>query len=345
MSIIVPIYNTEKYLNECLNSLINQSMKEIEIILVNDGSTDNSLSICSKYASIDERIKVINKSNSGVHDARNIGFDNVTSDYFTYLESDDYLPIDACQILYNMILSKDTDLAFSSYYCVLPSGIKEKQPYYDDEIYFNKNNVEHRLMVDTLGLTNNRIKHPELIDSLLTCTAKIYKTSIVRNHRIKWTSRKETYSDCLDFLLRYMSFSNSAYYKLIPTYYYRRTNASSQTATFRPGTLELWRKQFFQIEKFIIKNNYNFLLPAYYSRVCFTIIPIGGNAYRMKYIKDSISEIERALNIPEYTEAFKNFNIHSLPIIYQPLFFFAKHKRSILFYIMTYIMRYAMSKR
>lgn len=345
LSVIIPIYNAEKYLYECLDSVIHQSMNEIEIILVNDGSTDKSLEICNEYASSDKRIKVITKENGGVHEARNIGLDYVTSDYFTYLESDDWLPTNACQCLYEMITTKNVDLFLSSYFCVLPSGIKEKTPYLEEEILFSKQDVLHRLMVDTLGLTDSRIKHPELIDSLLTCTAKIYKTDIARKNNILWKSRKETYSDCLDYLLRYMSVCQSAFYKRVPLYYYRRTNTSSQTATFRPGTLELWQRQFFQLEEFIKQNDLAFLMPAYYSRVCFTIIPIGGNAYRMNDKKKALKEINKALAIPEYSEAFKYFKIRSLPIKYRPLFYFAKHKMSLLFFYMTSLMRYAMSKR
>ena len=345
LSVIIPIYNAEKYLNECLDSVIHQSMNEIEIILVNDGSTDKSLDICYEYANSDNRIKIISQENGGVHEARNIGLKNVTTEYFTYLESDDWLPSNACQVLYDMITTKNVDLFLSSYFCVLPSGIKEKKPYSEEEIFFSEEEVLHRLMVDTLGLTDKRLKHPELIDSLLTCTAKIYKTDIARSNNILWKSRKETYSDCLDFLLRYISVCKSAFYKHVPLYFYRRTNTSSQTATFRSGTLDLWQKQFLQLEYFINHNNFVFLMPAYYSRVCFTIIPIGGNAYRMNNKKKALKEIKIALSIPEYSEAFKHFKIHSLPLKYRPLFYFAKHRMTFSFFYMTSLMRYAMSKR
>lgn len=91
ISIIVPIYNTEKYLERCFQSLINQSYENLEIILINDGSNDNSLDICNKYKEKDDRIIVINKKHSGVSDSRNIGIKRATGDYIGFVDSDDYI--------------------------------------------------------------------------------------------------------------------------------------------------------------------------------------------------------------------------------------------------------------
>ena len=100
ISIIVPIYNVEKYLERCINSLINQTYKNIEIILVNDGSTDNSLIICEKYKNIDSRIILVNKENGGLSDARNVGIDNSSGNYITFIDSDDYIDDDYVYTLY-----------------------------------------------------------------------------------------------------------------------------------------------------------------------------------------------------------------------------------------------------
>lgn len=94
VSIIVPIYNTEKYLERCLQSLINQDYKNIEIILINDGSNDNSLAICNKYKNKDNRIIVIDKEHTGVADTRNIGLREATGDYIGFVDSDDYIDKD-----------------------------------------------------------------------------------------------------------------------------------------------------------------------------------------------------------------------------------------------------------
>ena len=94
ISIIVPIYNTEKYLERCLQSILNQSYRNIEIILVNDGSDDNSLAICNKYKDKDKRIIVIDKKHTGVADTRNIGLEKASGNYIGFVDSDDYIDID-----------------------------------------------------------------------------------------------------------------------------------------------------------------------------------------------------------------------------------------------------------
>lgn len=98
-SIIVPVYNVEKYIHKCINSLIKQTFKNIEIILVDDGSPDNCPKICDEYSRIDNRIKVIHKNNGGLSDARNFGIRSATGEYILFLDSDDFLEGNACEAL------------------------------------------------------------------------------------------------------------------------------------------------------------------------------------------------------------------------------------------------------
>lgn len=91
ISVIVPIYNGETYLSECIESILKQTYENIELILVNDGSKDNSKNIIDKYALLDNRIKAIHKENSGVSDSRNVGLKNTTGDYICFVDQDDYI--------------------------------------------------------------------------------------------------------------------------------------------------------------------------------------------------------------------------------------------------------------
>lgn len=109
-SIIVPIYNAEKYLEKCINSLINQTYKNIEIILVNDGSTDSSLSICDKYDKNNSNVRLYDIENQGVSSARNFGISKVTGDYVLFVDSDDYLEKNAIEIINENISDRDIDL-------------------------------------------------------------------------------------------------------------------------------------------------------------------------------------------------------------------------------------------
>lgn len=109
VSVIVPVYNVEKYLEECLDSIINQTLEDIEIICVNDGSTDNSLSILESFAKKEDRIKIISQENQGLAAARNLGLDNVNGDYVFFIDSDDFLELNALEELYNIAVEKSLD--------------------------------------------------------------------------------------------------------------------------------------------------------------------------------------------------------------------------------------------
>ena len=115
VSVIVPIYKVEKFLYKCIKTILQQSYKNLEIILVDDGSPDNCGKMCDEYATQDRRIKVIHKQNGGLSDARNAGIDIATGDYITFIDSDDYIMSDMIESLMNIIVEEDTDIAQCDY--------------------------------------------------------------------------------------------------------------------------------------------------------------------------------------------------------------------------------------
>ena len=116
ITVIVPVYNVEHYLDKCLDSVIKQTYKNIEIIVVNDGSTDNSGEICQEYAQKDNRIVYIEKENGGLSDARNAGLDQMTESYVTFVDSDDWIEQDYVETLYQKITEYQADIAIGNYY-------------------------------------------------------------------------------------------------------------------------------------------------------------------------------------------------------------------------------------
>ena len=115
ITVIVPVYNVENYLEKCLDSLINQTYKNIEIIVINDGSTDNQGEICQEYAQKDNRIVYIEKENGGLSDARNVGLDKMTGSYVTFIDSDDWIEQDYIETLYKKIVEYQADIAVGNY--------------------------------------------------------------------------------------------------------------------------------------------------------------------------------------------------------------------------------------
>ena len=114
VSLIVPIYNTSKYLNKCIDSLINQTLKDIEILLINDGSSDNSEDIIKKYS--DKRIKYIAKKNEGIGKTRNLGIAKASGQYLAFVDSDDYLDKSFCEKMYNKATKDECDLVICNFY-------------------------------------------------------------------------------------------------------------------------------------------------------------------------------------------------------------------------------------
>ena len=116
LSIIVPIYNVEQYVDKCIQSILNQTYQNLEIILVDDGATDRSGSIADSYAAKDKRIKVLHKENGGISDARNYGLDHVTGDYILFVDSDDFIENTMCERLFAVANSTNADMVSCNYY-------------------------------------------------------------------------------------------------------------------------------------------------------------------------------------------------------------------------------------
>ena len=113
VSIVIPVYNMEKYLARCMESIFAQTLKDIEVILVDDGGTDASVGMCDEYAKADERVQVIHKPNGGLSDARNVGAKHATSDYVIFVDSDDYVEVNMCERLYQHAITQKADIVTS----------------------------------------------------------------------------------------------------------------------------------------------------------------------------------------------------------------------------------------
>lgn len=116
ITVIVPVYNVENYLNKCLDSIISQTYKNIEIVVVNDGSTDASGEICKEFSEMDHRILYIEQENAGLSAARNTGLDNMSGNYVTFVDLDDWIEQDYVETLYKKIVEYQADIAVGNYY-------------------------------------------------------------------------------------------------------------------------------------------------------------------------------------------------------------------------------------
>jgi len=153
ISVIIPIYNVEKYLNVCLDSILNQTYKKIEIILVDDGSTDSSLSICHEYKKADERIKIISKSNGGLSSARNAGLDVALGDYISFLDSDDWLEFNTYSLLVDIISKTRHDIIAYNFRKIDDNYIVSEINSYSDCLLQSSSgkDIAKKILTDELG--------------------------------------------------------------------------------------------------------------------------------------------------------------------------------------------------
>ena len=139
ISIIVPVYKAEKYLNRCVESIVNQTYKNLEIILVDDGSPDNCPQMCDEWAEKDGRIKVIHKENGGAAMARNAALDTASGDYIGFVDSDDWIACNMYEVLYNSLIENDSDISMCRHFDVdAQSAIKEIDFYFSEEAITGK---------------------------------------------------------------------------------------------------------------------------------------------------------------------------------------------------------------
>ena len=192
VTVIISIYNSEKYLSNCLNSIINQTLKEIEIICINDGSTDNSLRILNYYKKIDNRIIIYNQKNKGVNCARNLGLKNAKGEYILFFDSDDLLIKDALEKLYNLSKYKNLEIVFFNAKFIFKNNITEIQ--YPNNIFYKIDSFNN-IIKNGKDLFLNMIKENKFI--LSPCFQFINHNFLLKN-RIKFLKRIK-YDDILFF--------------------------------------------------------------------------------------------------------------------------------------------------
>lgn len=167
ISIVVPIYNVEKYLKKCVDSIINQTYKNLEIILVDDGSPDNCSKICDEYARQDSRIKVIHKENGGLSEARNAGMKIATGEYISFIDSDDWIKSEMIEDMYNRMIEDKSDLASSGVLWVDENGVEIRNATVSENCVLNTEQALSELIND--GKLKQHVWN------------KLYKTDLIKN--------------------------------------------------------------------------------------------------------------------------------------------------------------------
>ena len=242
VSIIIPIYNTEKYLDRCMQSVLSQTLKDIEIILVDDESPDNAPMMCDDYAKQDSRIKVIHKKNGGLGFARNSGLDVASGEYVAYLDSDDYVAKNMYEILYNKAKDYKCDVVMCGYNFVDRYGhvnnctnTMQKQLYEEDDVL--------KILFATLGAAPK-----DFTDNIMGMSVwrAIYSVDIIKKNNIRFPSEREFICEDAIFHIDFFHKIKRAYIIEEALYYYCN-NPGSLSRIFREDRYEkdkvLYKKQ------------------------------------------------------------------------------------------------------
>ena len=244
ISIVIPVYNAEKYLEQCLNSIKDQTYKNFEVILVNDGSIDHSESICMDFVKVDTRFKYFTKVNGGASSARNFGLDHVTGDFITFIDADDWVDENHLEVLINNIKDNNSDMAVSSIKKFDMSNNFRFRMYSNQEKYllnYNKLNREEFLVI-----------LPKLIyasNSYKIAVSKLFKKELVTNIRF---DESIIYEEDLEFFFKLYLNINSISYVDEVTYIYRLHDESSSSKFSQlhmEQELTIYKKMYERIEE------------------------------------------------------------------------------------------------
>ena len=229
VSIIVPVYNSEKFLDSCIQSLVKQSYKKIEIIIINDGSTDQSKVLCDYYAKNDQRITVVHKTNEGVTQARLIGLQYSNGSYVTFVDSDDFVHMRFVEIMVDMALKYNTDMVGCQYYHVTKNAVfkTEKRP---EEGLYGKENIRHLLKTNFLydSKKEKAGMHPFICTKLIR---RQYVGEMLEAGKNLW------YEEDLAGILKLLYSINKMYILSDYLYYYTQHNRQV-TKIFNPNLWE-----------------------------------------------------------------------------------------------------------
>ncbi|MFD1334544.1 glycosyltransferase family 2 protein [Oceanobacillus iheyensis] len=337
VSVIVPVYNAENYLSKSIESLINQSHQSIEIILVDDGSTDDSLSICESYANQDTRVKVHSIKNSGVSAARNLGIDVATGEYITFVDSDDWTEIDMLEHAVANIKQTESDLVIWSYF----------KNYYNNEVKLSLIPGGDQVFDDDksilyLKTIYGRYSEEEVTEgvSVGTTWCKLYKTDFIKKNSLKFNPSLTRAQDTI-FSIYAFSYANRISFFDRNLYHYRISNSSTTSGTrFITDTHSPFNTLLDEYKLFIQEEGKNEKLQVAFNARTIQVLlwHLEHYYFHERYSKGVWSrrkEIKNLILSEPYKTALLEVDIKLLPKKEKTMTRLLKHKRILTFYFIV----------
>ena len=324
VSIIVPVYKVEKYIDRCVNSLLKQTLTDIEIILVDDGSPDNCPKICDEYAEKDRRIKVVHKENCGLSSARNAGLKAVTGKYVGFVDSDDDVDLSMYEKMYNVAEECQVDFVMSDYIRILQNDEYYLKTLDIDAGKYDKNKIIKEIFPQLLMRQN--LEYGPLL-SVWHCLYRrdfLDKNNLTFDEDVRW-SEDNIFSAFVGY------HADSFYYLKNEGLYYYYNNPGTITTSYRKGSWDVYCTMNNHLSDFFSKvKDYNFNRQLKLHMIFYACNSIGQEIGRP--VESAIKEIDRILNSKELTEAFKDFEIKDIPFKLKIQLLLMKWKQSKLLY-------------
>lgn len=265
VSVIIPVYNVERFIDKCLSSIVFQTLSEIEIILVDDGSKDGSAIKCDVWATKDSRIRVLHKKNEGQSIARNAGLDIASGEYVAFVDADDFIELDTYERMYARCKENDLDVAYFTYNRVDETGrvISKPNNNREEELFLTQQEMSS-FFLNLVGRSPQSYHLPSYTTS---ASMSLYKREIVETNHIRFVNVREIASEDLIFSLNYLLHSNRA--GCYPdVFYHYLVNTSSTTTTYNEKKYERMVRCLHEVER-ICKENYGeeSYLPHFLSQI------------------------------------------------------------------------------
>lgn len=254
VSVVLPIYNVEKYLNRCVKSVVNQSYKNLEIILVDDGSPDNCPVLCDEWAKKDSRIKVVHKKNAGLGYARNTGIENATGEYICFFDSDDYIALNTIEKAYNLATQEKSDMVVFGFCNVKANGATGKAVIpHTEKTTFSGKEVQDVFLADLIGPD---VKNGKQTDLWMSAWACLYSLEMIQKVSWRFVSEREIISEDIYSLLGLYKYVNRVSVLSEALYFYCE-NASSLTHTYKKDRYNKIKNFYESCYQLAEKNNYS----------------------------------------------------------------------------------------
>ena len=308
VSILIPVYKVpEKLLRQCLDSVVNQTLEDIEAVVVDDGSPDRCGQICDEYAKKDPRIKVIHKQNEGLSAARNTAFDAAQGEYITFLDGDDYLENDACETAYSVAKREQVQLVFWNQYTEFSHGRRLVKSMGDGDTSFSEEDCKE-LQIRVLDF-NGRIAQ---------AFSKLIGRSFLRKNDIRHINALKQGAEGIVFNMDLFDKLESAYYLDKPLLHYTY-NENSISHTPSEGNYYLIVRCFEYIEQFIQRSqNKDKLEEKLYNRMLYIIVTTAITGYfnpvNKDMYKNKVSKFKKFLSEPLVKKSLQKANFNGVSI-------------------------------